>query len=149
MQPIIDRETRRQMLEQPVLVGISELTKAAKITVSQLRYWEKKGYIEPIQVADGAHHKFDHTQVVRAMIINHLTREGYTLAKAAEMAFELSKLIVPVRDFLEDRPVELATNRERPTLILGPFDPEPDKMLIAVHYPDGWKFELDPHIPKK
>ena len=63
----------------------SELTGASQ---KQIRYWESRGYIQPDRNVCGlvAYRRFTQSQVEIIRAIKEFLGQGYTLARAAELA---------------------------------------------------------------
>lgn len=66
-------------------VGIGEASRVSGATLTQIRYWEKKGLLTSFQHSDGRNKRFTLQNVIAMSTIKQLLDEGYTLAKAAEI----------------------------------------------------------------
>ncbi|MFD1485458.1 MerR family transcriptional regulator [Lacticaseibacillus baoqingensis] len=68
-----------------ISVGIGEASRITGATVTQIRYWEKKGMVRSFRREDGANKRFDLKNIIQIMLISSLIEAGYTLTKAGEM----------------------------------------------------------------
>ncbi|WDF82699.1 MerR family transcriptional regulator [Lacticaseibacillus pabuli] len=66
-------------------VGIGETSRVTGATLTQIRYWEKKGLIQSFTRDETRNKRFDLPNIMAILQIRHLLSEGYTLAKATEM----------------------------------------------------------------
>lgn len=67
-------------------VGIGEVSNLTGVTQRQLRYWEEKGYIKPIE-KDGIR-KYTLGTLFRIVFIKEKLDQGYTLASAVKKSKE-------------------------------------------------------------
>ncbi|MDO4912559.1 MAG: MerR family transcriptional regulator [Lactobacillus sp.] len=80
-----------QILES-VEIDINEISKKLDVTPRQLRYWEEKGYIKS-QTTKNHLRRYNIAMAKRIATINFLYKQGYTLARASELAnFNENKL---------------------------------------------------------
>ena len=66
-------------------MGIGETSRVTGATLTQIRYWEKKGMIKSFTRDDGRNKRFDLASIMSILQIRHVLSEGYTLTKAAEI----------------------------------------------------------------
>lgn len=73
-------------------VGIGEVSEVSGVPQRQLRYWEDKGVISPVEPGSGVR-RYDYPTVKRILVIKELVDDGYTLGAAARKVDErLEKL---------------------------------------------------------
>jgi len=65
-----------------LLVGIGEVSEISGVPQRQLRYWEQKGIIRPVEPGAGVR-RYDYPTVKRVLLIKELLDEGYTLDASA------------------------------------------------------------------
>lgn len=65
-----------------LIIGIGEVAKISGVPIRQLRYWEMKGIIQPVE--PGATVRcYSFSTIKRILLIKELLDEGYTLDAAA------------------------------------------------------------------
>ncbi len=67
-------------------IGIGDMSKMTGVSSRQLRYWEQKGYIKPMNEEEGAARKYGLGSMYKIFAIKHFLDEGYTLSKSVEKA---------------------------------------------------------------
>ena len=78
--------------QREITYSIGETEKLSGASQKQIRYWERQGYILPIPRAernvcgDIAYRRFTQSQVELIRAIKGYLDQGYTLARAAELA---------------------------------------------------------------
>jgi DNA-binding transcriptional MerR regulator len=84
-------------LTREITYSISEVEKMSggEINQKKIRYWENKGYIPKAErnvCGDIAYYRFtqNHVEIIRA--IKGYLHQGYTLARAAELAMSVKRL---------------------------------------------------------
>ncbi|UUV98610.1 MerR family transcriptional regulator [Vagococcus luciliae] len=79
--------------QEDIRMGISELTKKTETTTRQLRYWEKKGYIQSIQPDPNSPRSYKLSEIIKVELIKEYLDSGYKLSMAHEKAMaKLSKM---------------------------------------------------------
>lgn len=81
-------------------VGIGEVSSLTGVTQRQLRYWEEKGYIEPIE-KDGIR-KYTLGTLFCVAFIKEKLDQGYTLASAVKKSKENQVKVKLLRKLLSD-----------------------------------------------
>lgn len=76
-----------------LVVGIGEVAKITGVPKRKLRYWQKKGLIEPVRDDAGSTRRFDYVNIKKVLLIKELIDEGYTLDAAAEKVRQRMKMI--------------------------------------------------------
>ena len=64
-------------------IGIGEVSKISGVSQRQLRYWEQKGYIKPVDTNSGVR-VYDFASIYTVFYIKSKLDEGYTLSTAYE-----------------------------------------------------------------
>jgi DNA-binding transcriptional MerR regulator len=70
-----------------LVVGIGEVSEISGVPQRQLRYWEDKGIISPVEPGSGVR-RYDYPTVKRILVIKELVDDGYTLDAAARKVDE-------------------------------------------------------------
>jgi DNA-binding transcriptional MerR regulator len=70
-----------------VIVGIGEVANITGVPQRKIRYWDEKGYIEPVD-KDSTYRQYDYLNIKRIVLIKELLDEGYTLEAAARKVIE-------------------------------------------------------------
>lgn len=79
-------------LMRRLVVGIREVSEISGVPQRQLRYWQQKGIIQPVN-PDCTVRKFDYLNIKRILLIKELLDEGYTLdAAAGKVAARIQRL---------------------------------------------------------
>ena len=78
--------------QREITYSTGETEKLTGVSQKQIRYWESQGYIsEPIErnvCGDIAHRRYQNSQVELIRSIKMYLDQGYTLARAAELALK-------------------------------------------------------------
>lgn len=82
-----NNENLHQLFEN-LEIGIGGVSSSLGVSQRQLRYWEKKGYIKPVNDQSGVRHYSLATVYLIAFIKDRLD-EGYTLEAAVEKSAEI------------------------------------------------------------
>lgn len=127
-------------------VGIGEASRVSGATLTQIRYWEKKGLLESFQYDDGRNKRFTLPNVIAMSTIKQMLDEGYTLNKAAE--------IIRERQHNEDRLRVLVRNQLQQVdegddgvsyFNFGQLTNDPDYDVVAEVTDNGSKLCKVPH----
>ena len=81
------RDERLRQLFQNLEIGIGGVSSSLGVSQRQLRYWEQKGYIKPIDEKSGVRHYSLATVYLIAFIKDQLDK-GYTLDAAVKNSKE-------------------------------------------------------------
>lgn len=128
-----------------LVLGIGDVAEATGVSQSQLRYWERKGYIHSQAVEDGKNRKFSYKTLLRVQEIKTLQDDGLTLVAAVKQAQRRDDLFDSLRSFIDGRFKRICFDDETHIQInLGQFDPDPKQELIAERIADAWHFRLVP-----
>ena len=78
-----------------ITYSTGETSKLIGVSQKQIRYWEKKGYVPRAErnvCGDIAYRRFTESQVEIIRAIKGYLAQGYTLARAAELAMSGKRL---------------------------------------------------------
>lgn len=78
-----------------VIVAIGEVANLTGIPQRKIRYWDEKGYIEPVDKTS-TYRQYDYLNIKKIILIKELVDEGYTLESAAKKVNERSEKISEV-----------------------------------------------------
>ena len=115
-----------------LIFGIGEVSQITGVSARQIRYWEKKGYITPLDKEEAAMRRYGLPDLYQVSLIKHYLDEGFTLSKAAEKAQRAHDKYRKLKTFFKQRVKQVS------------FDEE-DKGLIdlgQVMSPDGKQYYL-------
>ena len=82
------KKKKLHQLFENLEIGIGGVSSSLGVSQRQLRYWEKKGYIKPINEGSGVRHYSLATVYLIAFIKDHLDA-GYTLEAAVKKSKEI------------------------------------------------------------
>ena len=78
-----------------VIVAIGEVANITGIPARKIRYWDEKGYIEPVDKTS-TYRQYDYLNVRKIVLIKEFMDEGYTLDAAAKKVNEKAEKISEV-----------------------------------------------------
>jgi DNA-binding transcriptional MerR regulator len=78
-----------------VIVGIGEVAGITGVPQRKIRYWDEKGFIQPVDV-ESTYRKYDYVNIKKIVLIQEMLNEGYTLDAAAKKVNERCKKIAEV-----------------------------------------------------
>lgn len=130
-----------------IVLGIGDVAEATGVSQSQLRYWERKGYIRSQEVGDGKNRKFSYKTLLQVQQIKTLLDQGLTLVAAVKQAKHRKDLFDALRSFMDGRFSHISMTDDGDIQInLGRFDPDPTQDLIADRVDGQWHFKLIPTV---
>lgn len=92
------------MKREDFRLGIGDIASATGVSQRQLRYWEKKGYIQPDEGSEGhRHRKYAYRTLIKVSMIQSYVESGYTLGMAVEKSSQHEEMSNAVRQLLVDR----------------------------------------------
>lgn len=83
-----------------VIVGIGEVANITGVPARKIRYWDEKGYIEPVDNAS-TYRQYNYLNVKKIVLIKQLLDEGYTLDVSAKKVNERSAKVSEVFERLK------------------------------------------------
>jgi hypothetical protein len=70
-----------------VIVAIGEVADITGVPARKIRYWDEKGYIQPVD-KESTYRQYDYLNIKRIVLIKELLDEGYTLEVSAKKVIE-------------------------------------------------------------
>ena len=128
-----------------LVLGIGDVAEATGVSQSQLRYWERKGYIRSQEVGDRKNRKFSYKTLLKVQQIKSLQDEGLTLVAAVKQSQRRDALFDALRSLVDGRFTKIRVDDDDQIQIsMGAFDPDPTQELIAQRTNGDWRFKLIP-----
>lgn len=118
-------------------ITLSELSEASGVSPSQIRYWEKKGYIKSIQGQKNQSHKYTLQTLGTVMGIKYYLNQGFTLATAFEKQNRQRGLFNSVKSFAVGNVQDIQMKDDHFEIDLGEVDNAPGQRIVAVVDNDG------------
>lgn len=131
------RELHKIFFNSKLQITLSELSEASEVSPSQIRYWEKKGYIKSLQGQKNQSHKYTIKTLGTVMGIKYYLSQGYTLSKAFEKQHRKRGLFNSVRSFVVSRVQDIQMNDDHVEIDLGPVDNAPGQRAVGIVGNDG------------
>lgn len=123
---------RKMVINTDVKVGMTELSKVTKVSPSQIRYWERKGYIKSEQEEQNQNHYYSLRTVYRVFAIKYYLDQGYTLQGAVKKMRDRQENSRIFIKFLNDRLKDVVqTGPDKGEVVLGPLDDDPSQEVYA------------------
>ncbi len=95
---------RKIVKQEKFVLGIGDLATATGVSQRQLRYWEKKGYINSEQAAGThQHRKYSYFTLMKVHMIQSYVVSGFTLGIAVEKAEQHEEMAQALRRVLGER----------------------------------------------
>mgnify|MGYP004474445223 CR=1 FL=1 len=128
-------QTVAKLRQLDLTIGAGETKRVCGVTDAQLRYWEQKDLIHPVQVQGGNKHYSYHDVLIMSAIKANLDA-GFTLKVAAKHAAQemaqsarLSQLLTAV--------THVEADGDQLVVELGPLADQPNRTVLAVIAKDG------------
>lgn len=115
-----------------LIFGISETSKMTGISTRQLRYWEKRGYIQSLEKKVGESRKYNFKTIIAITSIKHFLDIGYTLQAAVSKVSDITYQTTLLKDFIVQRYHGLTQIDGLPSIDLGPSADEPSKNVYGL-----------------
>lgn len=130
------KEGRETFAKMNIKISLKELSSTTGVSPSQIRYWEKKGYIKSIQQQKNQSHTYTIHTLMMVLGIKHFLNEGYTLSAAYEKQYAQRGLFRALRSLYKR--VEKIDKKADGEIVmdLGPLDDHPNQRVIANISPD-------------
>ncbi len=84
---------------EKVKVGIHEASSITKVPARKIRYWQDKGYIQPVS-KDSATRQYDLVNLKKIILIQEMIEEGYTLEASSKKVEERIKKLNDMMDLI-------------------------------------------------
>ena len=90
-------QVRKMIVSKQLKVSMTEVSRVTGVSTSQLRYWEKKGYIQSEQDDQNKNHYFSLPTIFQAFTIKLFLDQGYTLTMAVKKEQHRRELLLRQR----------------------------------------------------
>ena len=130
------KEVREAFAKMDIKISLKELSSTTSVSPSQIRYWEKKGYIKSIQQQTNQRHTYTIHTLMIVLGIKHFLNEGYTLSAAYEKQHEQRGLFQSLRSLYQRVEKVDKKNNGEIVIDLGPLDDHPNQRVIANISPE-------------
>lgn len=129
---MLKNDLKKLVLNADIKIGLNEMTQLTGASVSQIHYWEKRGYIYSIQDRENRNHYYSLKTVYQAYTIKYFLDQGYTLKMAAQKGQERKIIGDLFFTFVQERIFSITpTGEETGEISLGPLADHPDQEVIA------------------
>lgn len=130
---MLEDHFRRMITENKLQISMSELARVTGVSTSQLRYWERKGYIRSKQDDKNKNHYFSLTTMISVFTIKYFLDQGYTLTVAVKKEEERKQLGIIFRRFIADQIKAIKQlPAEKGEVDLGTLEENPTQEVYAV-----------------
>lgn len=121
-----------------IQISQKELCNVAKVSPSQVRYWEKKGYIHSEQGRKNQNHRYDLPTLAKVICIRTFLEHGYTLQSAVKHEKDQRSIVHALHMFIENQIGDMRlTDGDNVEIDLGKIDGQPELRVHAVIDPNG------------
>lgn len=90
-------------LFQNLAIGIGEVSKVVGVSPRQLRYWEQKGYIKPVEDEKSCVRRYNLGTVYLIAFIKYQLDKGYTLSAAYNSSKDIRVKSKIIRKFIQNQ----------------------------------------------
>lgn len=145
MDPLSEK-IRKMIASKQLKISMSEAARVTGVSTSQLRYWEKKGYIKSEQDEQNKNHYFSFPTIFQVLTIKVFLDQGFTLAMAVKKERKRRELHKIFTRFITDGIKEVKqTGDDSGEIKLGPLTEDPTKEVYAVINGDKTSFRIRDH----
>lgn len=138
-------QVRKMIVSKQLKVSMTEVSRVTGVSTSQLRYWEKKGYIQSEQDDQNKNHYFSLPTIFQAFTIKLFLDQGYTLTMAVKKEQQRRELHRVFERFITDCILEIKQTGEKEGEIkLGPLADDPTKEVYATINRNNTSLHLRP-----
>ena len=81
---MLGKQFRQLITNDHLRISMTELAHVTGVSTSQIRYWERKGYISSKQSDKNKNHYFSFLTLFRVATIKYFLDQGFTLATAVK-----------------------------------------------------------------
>lgn len=140
---LLTKSFRKMIIENQLKISMSELARVTGVSTSQLRYWERKGYITSEQDQQNKNHYFSLVTMFQVYAIKIFLDQGFTLTVAVQKEKERRQCHEIFKHFIIDRVMGISqVDGQKGEVDLGPLTDDPNKKVIAVVEPDKTSLRL-------
>ncbi|WP_057903821.1 MerR family transcriptional regulator [Loigolactobacillus bifermentans] len=132
------------MMGDRFILGIGQISEMTGVSPRQLRYWEKRGYIQPLAKKDGETRQYKAKTVVTILGIKHFLDEGYTLQAAVKKMTVYDQQIHKLHQFIRRSYHGVVKIDGHNAVDLGFFDLEQTQRLYGILDSDKVYYQVLP-----
>ncbi|MDE6948308.1 MerR family transcriptional regulator [Lactobacillus reuteri] len=137
---------RKMIASKQLKISMSEVARVTGVSTSQLRYWEKKGYIKSEQDEQNKNHYFSFSTIFQVLTIKVFLDQGFTLAMAVKKERKRRELHKIFTRFITDGIKEVEqTGEDSGEVKLGPLAEDSTKEVYAVIDSDKTSLRIRDH----
>ncbi|MFR0575923.1 MerR family transcriptional regulator [Limosilactobacillus reuteri subsp. suis] len=145
MDPLSEK-IRKMIASKQLKISMSEVARVTGVSTSQLRYWEKKGYIKSEQDEQNKNHYFSFPTIFQVLTIKAFLDQGFTLAMAVKKERKRRELHKIFTRFITDGIKEVEqTGEDSGEVKLGPLAEDSTKEVYAVIDSDKTSLRIRDH----
>ncbi len=145
MDPLSEK-IRKMIASKQLKISMSEVARVTGVSTSQLRYWEKKGYIKSEQDEQNKNHYFSFSTIFQVLTIKVFLDQGFTLAMAVKKERKRRELHKIFTRFITDGIKEVEqTGEDSGEVKLGPLAEDSTKEVYAVIDSDKTSLRIRDH----
>lgn len=134
----------RIIFSKRISLGVTEMSKLTHVSPSQLRYWERKGFIKSKQDQDNKNHYFNVYTMLQVATIKYYLDQGFTLKTAVEKEKEHKQIRYLFHTFLMKGIKDIEQlDKNTIQVDLGPLADDPNQGVYAKVTADG---KVDLHL---
>lgn len=128
----------RMIFSKRINLGMTEMSKITHVSPSQLRYWERKGFIKSKQDENNKNHYFNFYTMLQVATIKYYLDQGFTLQTAVAKEKEHKQMRYLFHTFLM-KGIKDIDQPDADTIIvdLGSLDDDPSQSVYAKVTSDG------------
>ncbi|NDO57593.1 MerR family transcriptional regulator [Lactobacillus reuteri] len=145
MDPLSEK-IRKMIASKQLKISMSEVARVTGVSTSQLRYWEKKGYIKSEQDEQNKNHYFSFSTIFQVLTIKVFLDQGFTLAMAVKKERKRRELHKIFTRFITDGIKEVEqTGEDSGEVKLGSLAEDSTKEVYAVIDSDKTSLRIRDH----
>lgn len=142
---MLGKQFRQLITNDQLSISMTELAKVTGVSTSQIRYWERKGYISSKQSDKNKNHYFSFLTLFRVATIKYFLDQGFTLAMAEKKEQKRQELGKIFRTFIADRVKAIKQlGPKKGEVVLGTLENDSEKEIYAIVDHDGTKLYSRP-----
>ncbi|KRL05544.1 MAG: MerR family transcriptional regulator [Liquorilactobacillus hordei] len=145
MKDEVEMMKKQFSLKADLVIGIGDLSKLTGVSTRQLRYWEKRGYLEAPVTEKNVTRKYEFEAFYKVRAIKKYLDEGFTLPKAAEQADKQKKQVVICKKFVNEMFIDVSIEDGEKLfgrIDMGYVDVEKIQHLYGIVDETGSHFEI-------
>lgn len=121
------------LLSDSLQFTITQVTQMTGVSGSQLRYWERKGFIKSAQSQKNKNHFYNFKMLLRISTIKYYLDQGFTLKSAAAQEEKHKQIMKIYHQFLDARRFNIVQNEDgQYEIILGTLEDDPKTQVYMT-----------------